>query len=378
MHDPLVSRNHAELVWRGRWTIRDTGSANGTFVDGYPISDDRAVLTSIDVRLGDPRSGPLLTIVPSGANPPIFDAPNVDAPSAAPPNSTAYVLARTDVPIAVPDTGVTLGRTDDNDVVVSDVLVSRRHARVSAGPRGLSIEDLGSMNGTYVGGHRVSSAQLLDGQVFTIGNVDFLVVGRTIVPRSAATTGDGLVVHGVGLVVGSNKSILTEVDLDAAHGTLTGLISPSGAGKSTLSTVVYGVITPTTGSVMFDGHDVHAEYAALRGRIGMVPQDDVLHRQLTVTQALTYAAELRLPPDTTASDRSAVVAGVLSELSRPSMRTLESTHSPADRESARRLRSNCSPAHHCSSSTSRPPAWIPPSIVRSWRCCASWPMPVVW
>lgn len=151
VHDPLVSRNHAELVWRGRWTIRDTGSANGTFVDGYPISDDRAVLTSIDVRLGDPRSGPLLTIVPS-TDPPIFDAPNVDASSAAPPNQTAYVLARTDVPIAVPNTGVTLGRTDDNGVVVSDVLVSRRHARVSAGPRGLSIEDLGSMNGTYVGG----------------------------------------------------------------------------------------------------------------------------------------------------------------------------------------------------------------------------------
>ncbi|OZD09290.1 ABC transporter [Rhodococcus sp. 06-235-1A] len=299
VHDPLVSRHHAELVWHGRWTIRDTGSANGTFVDGSPISDALAVFAPVDIRLGDPRSGPLLTIVPNTE----------------PPDSTAYVLARPNVPITVPKSGLTLGRADDNDVVVSDVLVSRRHARVSAGPDGLSIEDLGSMNGTYVGGHRVTSTQLLDGQVFTIGNVDFLVVARAIVPRAAETTGDGLVVRAVGLVVGSNRTLLTGVDLDAAHGTLTALIGPSGAGKSTLSTVVSGVITPTTGSVMFDGHDVHAEYAALRGRIGMVPQDDVLHRQLTVTQALTYAAELRLPPDTTASDRAAVVAGVLAELS---------------------------------------------------------------
>ena len=46
----------------------------------------------------------------------------------------------------------------------------------------------------------------------------------------------------------------------------------------------------------------------------MVPQDDVVHRQLTVNQALGYAAELRLPPDTSKSDRAKVVAQVLEEL----------------------------------------------------------------
>ena len=64
----------------------------------------------------------------------------------------------------------------------------------------------------------------------------------------------------------------------------------------------------------FEGHDIHAEYASLRSRIGMVPQDDVVHGQLTVNQALMYAAELRLPPDTTKEDRAQVVAQVLEEL----------------------------------------------------------------
>ena len=64
----------------------------------------------------------------------------------------------------------------------------------------------------------------------------------------------------------------------------------------------------------FEGHDIHAEYASLRSRIGMVPQDDVVHRQLTVNQALGYAAELRLPPDTSKADRAQVVAQVLEEL----------------------------------------------------------------
>ena len=52
----------------------------------------------------------------------------------------------------------------------------------------------------------------------------------------------------------------------------------------------------------------------MRSRIGMVPQDDVVHRQLTVNQALGYAAELRLPPDTSKQERAQVVAQVLEEL----------------------------------------------------------------
>ncbi|MDT5199152.1 MAG: transport system ATP-binding/permease protein, partial [Mycobacterium sp.] len=63
-----------------------------------------------------------------------------------------------------------------------------------------------------------------------------------------------------------------------------------------------------------EGHDIHAEYATMRSRIGMVPQDDVVHRQLTVNQALGYAAELRLPPDTSKDERAQVVAQVLEEL----------------------------------------------------------------
>ena len=92
------------------------------------------------------------------------------------------------------------------------------------------------------------------------------------------------------------------------------MIGPSGAGKSTLARLIAGYTHPTSGTVTFEGHNIHAEYASLRSRIGMVPQDDVVHGQLTVNQALMYAAELRLPPDTTKEDRQQVVAQVLGEL----------------------------------------------------------------
>ena len=102
--------------------------------------------------------------------------------------------------------------------------------------------------------------------------------------------------------------------MSAEPGTLTALIGPSGAGKSTLAKLIAGSATPTMGIVRFEGRDVHADFEALSSRVGMVPQDDVLHRQLTVRQALTYAAELRLPPDTSKADRAKVVESVVAEL----------------------------------------------------------------
>ena len=78
--------------------------------------------------------------------------------------------------------------------------------------------------------------------------------------------------------------------------------------------MIVGAARPTNGAVSFEGHNLHAEYASLRSRIGMVPQDDVVHHQLTINQALGFAAELRMPPDTTKRDRQQVIAQVLEEL----------------------------------------------------------------
>jgi ABC transport system ATP-binding/permease protein len=209
---------------------------------------------------------------------------------------------------------VSIGRADDNDIVVPDVLASRHHATLVLTPLGTEIQDRSS-NGTFVNGTRVGSAILSEGDVVTIGNVDLVVSGGMLVPRSETETRTGgLEVRAVEYVVDNGKQLLHNISLTARPGTLTAVIGGSGAGKSTLARLIAGYTTPSSGSVTFEGHDVHAEYASLRSRIGMVPQDDVVHRQLTVNQALGYAAELRLPPDTTKGDRAKVVADVLKEL----------------------------------------------------------------
>ncbi len=245
-------------------------------------------------------------------------------PTAAPRSSETSSIAtsmlkilRPGRSVEAPPGSIKIGRATDNDIVIPDVLASRHHATLVPTPSGTEIRDNRSINGTFVNGSRMESALLREGDVVTIGNVDLVFADGTLVRRTeteAATRTGGLDVHGVTWTIEHDKVLLDNISFAARPGTLTAVIGPSGAGKSTLARLVAGYTQPTAGVVTFEGHNIHAEYASLRSRIGMVPQDDVVHGQLTVNQALMYAAELRLPPDTTKEDRRQVVAQVLEEL----------------------------------------------------------------
>jgi ABC-type multidrug transport system ATPase subunit len=295
---PGVSRSHVVLRYLdGHWVAVDDNSFNGMFVGQRRVSSvnigDRQT-----IHVGDP-DGPLLT----------FELGPVPQPDDRPTTR----LQRQDEPETVVSTRI--GRAFGNDVVIPDMLASSHHATLVSTPRGMRIQDAGSANGTFVNGEAVKDAVLQDDDVVTIGNVDFVFTGNDLVRRSPpATKTGGLEVHGVSVTIEGAVTLLDRISLTARPGTLTAVIGPSGSGKSTLAKAIIGATRPTSGTASFDGHDVHAEKALLLNRIGMVPQDDVVHRQLTISQALGYAAELRMPPDTTNADRQRVIAQVLEEL----------------------------------------------------------------
>jgi ABC-type multidrug transport system ATPase subunit/pSer/pThr/pTyr-binding forkhead associated (FHA) protein len=363
---PLVSRQHLAIEWRGvGWSAVDLGSTNGLYVDGVR-TPGLNLQGNRRIRLGNSMTGPIIDIAVTRPSPPgaassgrpsgphrqvgwpqrgamnqprsgpmnRLPAPPGFSGAAAAPHLQALHQNMSAVYRVDPDGQITpqagsarresidigasarlsIGRTPDNNIVVSDVLASRHHAQLLSTPHGLVIEDLRSVNGTYVDGRRISRQTLAEGSVVTIGNSDFVVQGGTLVRgQSQAAVADGLHVQAVGLTI-DGKQLLHEVEFAARPGSLTAVIGPSGAGKSTVSKIIAGAANPSTGSVTFEGRGVHAEYEALRTRIGMVPQDDVLHRRLTVRQALRYAAELRLPPDMSTADRDNVIGGVLAEL----------------------------------------------------------------
>ena len=336
----LISRVHAILRFdNSKWVVVDK-SQNGIYVGGA-----RATLVPIHDRmtitLGSPR-GPQLTFRVATSAPPSRPR-TADEPPGTSPKTTAFRPAGPPPPrrtqtrprlrppgpqthpsrplprpapprTAGPRDTTTVGRAKTNTIVVDDALASRVHAVLETSAAGLEIRDNNSSNGTFVNGTLITRAAMLQhGDVVTIGNTDLLATGSTLVPQPAALRTSGLTAHGLALTI-DGRQLLKDVSFTAKPGTLTAVIGPSGAGKSTLVKLIGGALPRSAGVVAFDGHDVHAEYASMRSRIGVVPQDDVVHRQLTVEQALSYAAELRLPPDTSIEDRRQVVERVLDEL----------------------------------------------------------------
>jgi len=71
----------------------------------------------------------------------------------------------------------------------------------------------------------------------------------------------------------SGFQALRAVDLDIQKGEIFALLGPNGAGKTTLISIICGLVTPSTGQVLVDGHDIASAYRAARGKIGLVPQE---------------------------------------------------------------------------------------------------------
>jgi ABC-type multidrug transport system ATPase subunit len=208
-----------------------------------------------------------------------------------------------------------IGRSSDNDLALSgDPEASRHHAELRKSQTGsYEIVDLGSHNGTYVNGERVTRKTLTEQDLVSVGHSTFrLAQGelRQFVDQGEVSfSAEDLVVK-----VSGGKILLNRVTFPIPEKCLLGVIGPSGAGKSTLLGALTGMRPADTGTVLYDNRDLYRHYAELRHRIGLVPQESVLHTQLTARRALQYSAELRFPADSRKDERETRVDEVIGEL----------------------------------------------------------------
>ncbi len=111
----------------------------------------------------------------------------------------------------------------------------------------------------------------------------------------------------------SERTLLHDISLTVLPGELVTIVGGSGAGKSTLINALAGVRPATSGTVLYNGNDLAANIAAYRTGLGYVPQDDIVHKELSVARTLEYAARLRLCHANSA-DRHEAVDGVMRSL----------------------------------------------------------------
>jgi ABC transport system ATP-binding/permease protein len=314
LNDTRVSRRHLEATWQsGAWFVRDLGSANGSYRDGRRLSAE-PVAGTLAVRLGHASNGPLVELTVASPVPP---PPPPPPPVPAPRSPAATLAAPPAVPPPVVPAGrgrpITIGRDTDNDIVLTDLLVSRHHARLEPAGYGYQVVDLRSSNRTFVNGAPVATAPLQEGDLLTIGRTRFVVQGgvlRAVADEPAAE----LVVDSLTYTLPDGPTLTDDVSLRVAGSRLVALLGPSGAGKSTLFRLLSGELEPTAGQVRYQNVDVHTHYHEVKSRIGVVPQHTIAHQRLTARDALRYAAELRLSGDTTKAERDRRVQQVLDEL----------------------------------------------------------------
>ena len=268
-----------------------------------------------------PRHGPGATPRDYQPSQPVVAPRPAAAPPAVPAQPAAAAQAemlpsvdrRPTARMPLPAKAMRIGRIPDNDVVLSDLNVSRHHAELRKSPTGqYEIIDLGSHNGTFVNGQRVTKQVLTEQDLVSIGSSTFRLTGGEL--RQFVDDGNITFTAQELVVKAGNKVLLDHVTFPIPEKCLLGVIGPSGAGKSTLLGALTGMRPATTGTVLYDNRDLYQNYNELRYRIGLVPQESVLHTQLTARRALQYSAELRFPADIKPVERDGRVDEVMGEL----------------------------------------------------------------
>ncbi|MEA2472395.1 MAG: transport system ATP-binding/permease protein [Thermoleophilaceae bacterium] len=290
-----ASRRHARIArGNGGLTLEDLGSTHGTLLNGRPLEAGRPQPLGPGDRIE--IDGAVLRILAGGET--RFEPGEVGA-EPLPEESVAFDGER-----------LTIGRQEGCDLVLPDPNVSRMHAElVRTGDGTAELVDLGSSAGTRVNGVQSDRAPLAPGSTIGIGPYQVHFDGSRLMAHDSRTE-LRLTAHDVAVDVGE-KRILQPVSLAVEPGELVVLIGASGAGKSTLLKVLAGVNPPSDGDVTVNDEPL----AARLTDVGYVPQDEIVHPELTVREALRYAARLRLPQDTSAEEIDATVERVLAELS---------------------------------------------------------------
>nr|MBA2544304.1 ATP-binding cassette domain-containing protein [Deltaproteobacteria bacterium] len=204
---------------------------------------------------------------------------------------------------------LTIGRAG-TDIVLAQPLVSRRHADLRWQDGKHVLIDRDSPNGTFVNGERVKGSRpLAPGDIVQIGTFRLTYDGDSLDSfdqRGAIRLDASAVERSVG-----NRQLLAPTTLSIEPCELVAIVGGSGAGKSTLMTALCGFQRASSGKIALNGDDLYAGYEAYRSIIGFVPQDDTLHRTLSVNRALQHAARLRLPSDTTDEEIAKRIVSVL-------------------------------------------------------------------
>jgi len=294
LDNKFVSRRHMELEKRGQdyYIVPAPNVSNPLLLDGVPLMTTTRLNHGAKIRVGGYAPG---------------ESVSLDYLSPAAEGQQIIKFAENKL--------MTIGRDPGNAIVLPAPSVSRFHAEVEKVGQRYRVRDLRSSNGTFVNGKATTGETWVHpGDAIQIGPYRFVVAEGEF---SQTDQSEGVSVDVVGLNKWVSKSlnILQDISLSFKPKEFIVVVGQSGGGKSTLVDAIAGYRPATHGKVIVNKSvDIYKEFDSIRSTIGYVPQKDIIHMELTVFQALDFAAKLRMPPDTTNDERIQRVEEVMEDL----------------------------------------------------------------
>lgn len=293
------SRLQAELQWRGGgWVVQDgvagQASANGTFhSDGRPLqkSAELGLIKELTLLVGKVPED-RIRIQIQGLESPAGQQPSASRPAqqASGRKATAAIAQQPTTLSALQPGTLSIGRQASCSICLDDPTVSRVHALLRPEGNGMALLEDRSSNGLYINGKKAGRlCRIAPGTDVRIGRGRFRWDGKRL-----AQQGDqlrfGIEVRDLEL-----SERLRSLSLSIEGGQLVAMVGGSGAGKSSLLTTLAGQNPQYSGQIQISGDDLRRSIGALRPLMGFVPQDDIVHPELSVSEVLTFAARLRIP-----------------------------------------------------------------------------------
>ncbi|MGH9819888.1 MAG: FHA domain-containing protein, partial [Pyrinomonadaceae bacterium] len=342
--DVMVSRKHASIRFEGgNFVLEDNKSFNGTLVNDQRISAPTPLYDGDRIELG--IGGPLLRLVapgrvaPQGADLAGRRAISINhlsgiSASAIPVSSKtmAFTADRAaDLLSSVKESAepqllmslafgdrrdLTIGRDESSDIKLDGLQISNKHARLLNSGNEIAVEDLNSTNGVYINGMRVSRQSVRPEDSVQIGT--FLIRVDSAGNIGVFDTRSKTRIDAVGLTKdvrnrfgGGKIRLLDGISLSIQPNEFVGILGASGSGKSTLIDALNGVRPAHPGNVLINNLDLYRHFDSLKQSIGYVPQDDIIHRELSVYRTLYYVARLRLSRDVSKKEINQTINEVL-------------------------------------------------------------------
>src|SRR5438477_1376030 len=335
----VVSRRHAEIRRQadGSYAIADLNSFNGTLVNDQRVTQLTTLHDGDRVQLA--TGGPIFRFVhPSSA--PLEPRATTETRWRGSELSKSdngiglrTIIARSQTeqqtPFAVTNNAqllfersfdgkqnLSVGRGSENDIQLDGLLISKHHARLINTAQGVQIEDAGSTNGVYVNGGRVSGRHLVQNEdVVQIGPFVLRVdsaSGIAVFDTRSKIRIDAIAITKIVPQPGrASRKLLDDISLAIEPNELVGVLGPSGAGKSMLMNELNGMRRTSSGRVLVNNLELYQHIDSLKQSIAYVPQDDTIHRELTVHRTLYYVARLRLSRDVSRREIDQIVNEVM-------------------------------------------------------------------